>query len=66
MTITPLFRGEPWQDRIVLPVDLERPHRFMESPTLHGVCVCARRKVNDYHGEDAKQRTVSYRSEYAG
>lgn len=64
--IVPLFRGEPWQDRIILPVDLERPHRYMESPLRRGVCDCGRRKVSDYHGDDAKQRTVSYRSEYGG
>lgn len=66
MSIIPLFRGEPWMESIVLPIDLERAHRFMESPLRRGVCECGRREASDYHAGDPKQRTVSYRREYAG
>lgn len=66
MKIEPLFRGEPWQETIVLPIDPSRPHRFAEQDVgRRGVCVfCGRFKVSDYHDDDAKQRTFQRRSEY--
>lgn len=65
-SVVPLFRGEPWQNMLVLPIDFSRPHRLMPDYKLAGYCECGRRNRSDYHAGDPKQRTVSYRAEYAG
>lgn len=62
--IVPMFRGEAWQNMIVLPIDYSRAHKVMLDFKRAGYCDCGRRTVSDYHADDARQRTVSYRAEY--